>query len=85
MGSEIDSLEEQHTWDLETLPPGKQAIGSKWVYTIKFRSDGTIESYKARLLALENRQLEGSEYGETFAPVTKMTTVRMFARVAVGK
>lgn len=54
MGSELESHEVNHTWDITTLPPGKSAIRSKWVYKVKFRSDGTVERYKARLVALGN-------------------------------
>src|SRR5690606_18564694 len=50
--NEIDSLDEQGTWTVEALPPGKKALGCKWVFKIKFRADGTIERYKARLVVL---------------------------------
>ncbi|XP_010412581.1 PREDICTED: uncharacterized protein LOC104698897 [Camelina sativa] len=40
MVSEIDALEANETWTIEDLPPGKKAIGSKWVYNIKHNSDG---------------------------------------------
>ncbi|XP_019096438.1 PREDICTED: uncharacterized protein LOC109130827 [Camelina sativa] len=82
MDSEVSALEENATWTLEDLPPGKRAIGSKWVYRIKYNSDGTIERYKARLVALGNKQVAGEDYGDTFAPVAKMGTVRLFLKVA---
>lgn len=84
MGSEVDALEENGTWAMEDLPPGKQAIGSKWVYKIKHNADGTIERYKAWLVALGNKQVEGVDYGETFAPVAKMEIVRLFLEVVAG-
>ncbi|CAA7019035.1 unnamed protein product [Microthlaspi erraticum] len=46
MRVEVDALEENQTWTLEELPPGKRAIGSKWVYKIKYNSDGTINATK---------------------------------------
>lgn len=43
MRAEIDALEANGTWTLEDLPPGKKHIGSKWVYKIKYNSDGPVE------------------------------------------
>lgn len=85
MGSEVDALQRNHTWDLEELPPGKKALGSKWVFTIKLRSDGTIERHKARLVVLGNNHKERIAYKETFSPVAKMTTVRLFLDFAAKK
>lgn len=82
MRSEVDALELNHTWDLVDLPPEKIAIGSMWVYKIKLRADGSLERYKARLVALGNNQVAGVDYGETFALVAKMSTVRIFLDIA---
>jgi hypothetical protein len=85
MQNEIDALENNCTWTVETLPPNKKAIGCKWVYKIKYHSDGTVERFKARLVILGNNQVEGLDYNETFAPVVKMVTVRTFLAVAAAK
>ena len=45
--SEITLLETQNTWGLEDLPPGKKELGCKWIFTIKYKSDDTIEHYTA--------------------------------------
>lgn len=82
MRLEIDALELNETWDIQELPPGKIALGCKWVFRIKLKADGTLERYKARLVVVGNNQVEGIDYGETFAPVAKMTTVRIFLDIA---
>ena len=80
--TEITSLEGANTWRLEDLPPGKKALGCKWVSTIKYKAYETIERYKARLVVMGNHQEDGIDYTETFAPVARMTTVRLFLDIA---
>lgn len=65
--------------------PVKVAIGSKWIYRIKYRADDTIERYKSRLVMLCNKQVEGIDYVESFAPIVRMTTIRTFLDVASAK
>ena len=43
MQQEIQALENNGTWSVQVLPPGKRAIGCKWVYRIKYHSNGSIE------------------------------------------
>ncbi|KAL8132914.1 hypothetical protein AgCh_008408 [Apium graveolens] len=74
METELQALAENHTWDNLSLPPNVKPIGSKWVYSVKLKSDGSLDRYKARLVALGNKQEYGLNYQETFAPVAKMTT-----------
>ncbi|EOY09882.1 Uncharacterized protein TCM_025251 [Theobroma cacao] len=51
MVKEIFTLEANHTWTLQLLPPNKRAIDSKWVYKVKYQPDGSIKHYKAQLVA----------------------------------
>nr|CAD1830248.1 unnamed protein product [Ananas comosus var. bracteatus] len=74
MHEELRALQDNQTWDIVQCPPHVKPIGCKWVYSVKLRSDGTLDRYKARLVALGNRQEYGINYEETFAPVAKMTT-----------
>lgn len=48
---EMKALKENHTWDLTELPTRKKAVGCKWIFTIKYNSDGSLNRYKARLVA----------------------------------
>ena len=59
-------------WDLVELPHGKNAVGCKWVFTIKLKANGSIDRYKAKLVAKGFTQTYGIDFQETFAPVAKM-------------
>ena len=82
MAAEIQALELNSTWSLVPLPPNKRAVGCKWVFKIKYKSDGSVERYKARLVAKGYTQQEGLDYTETFSPVAKMVTVKLFLSLA---
>ena len=42
---------QKNTWALTYLPEGNQTVGRKWVFTLKYNPDGSINRYKARIVA----------------------------------
>ncbi|CAN0917319.1 Retrovirus-related Pol polyprotein from transposon RE1 [Linum grandiflorum] len=85
MKEELAALEANNTWDLVPRIPGISVLGNRWVYTVKMKPDGTLDRYKARLVAQGFYQEHGIDYDETFAPVVKMQTVRSVIAVAAMK
>lgn len=79
---ELQAMEANHTWTVESLPPGKNVAGCKWVYTIKYRADGTIERYKALLVAKGFTQQEGVDFTDTFSHVAKLASVKLLLALA---
>ena len=83
MKAELDAMEANKTWSVVPLPKGKHSIGCKWVYKVKYHSDGFIEHYKARLVAKGYNQQEGVDFIDTFSPVEKLVTVKVLLALAV--
>ena len=71
MREEIQALRANRTWTLVSFHPSMTVVGSRWVYKIKRRSVGSIERYKAHLVARGFNQQEGIDYSETFSPIIK--------------
>lgn len=83
MRSEIQALQDNHTWDLVPLPPGKFPIDCGWVYKVKLESNGDIRRFKFSLIVKGYTQIEGLDFHETFSPVVKMPTVRTILSLVV--
>ena len=81
----LDALEQNRTWDIVSLPIGKNVVGCRWIFTLKYNSDGTVERPKSRLVAQGFTQQEGVYYLETFSPVAKLTSVKLLLSLAAAK
>ncbi|KAJ4762199.1 Gag/pol [Rhynchospora pubera] len=84
MANEIQALALNKTWTLIPPPTEQKVIGSKWIYKIKRKPDGSIERFKARLVANGFHQEEGIDFQETYSPVVRATTIRVVLSIAVS-
>ena len=75
MNEEMKSLQKNETWELVECPPGKKPVGCRWIYIVKYKAYGSIEQFKARLVAEGYTQTYEIDYTETFAPVAKINTI----------
>jgi Reverse transcriptase (RNA-dependent DNA polymerase) len=83
MEHEIDTLKHAGTWETVACPENKNIVGSKWVFQLKCKADGSIDKYKAHLVAWGFTQVYSVNYFDIFSPVTKITSIWVILVIAV--
>jgi hypothetical protein len=82
MEEEYQSLIKNGTWILVEAPAGVNIVGCRWVFKTKRNERGEVVRFKARLVAKGFTQVLGQDYTDTFAPVSRMTSIRTFLSIA---
>lgn len=85
MIEEVNALIANKTWELVPRHSTQNVIGCKWLFRIKEHSDGSIDRFKARLVANGMHQREGADYDETFSTVIKPVAIHLVLSVAQTK
>jgi hypothetical protein len=85
MHEELENFERNQVWTLVDPPRDVNVIGTKWVFKNKQGEDGEVVRNKARLVAHGYNQVEGLDFGETFAPVARLQAIRILLAFAASK
>ena len=75
MKDELQSLHENHTFELVKLPKGKRALKNRWVYRLKQEEKSSSPRYKARLVVKGYTQKKGVDFEEIFSPSSSNLTI----------
>jgi hypothetical protein len=75
MQEELNNFTRNEVWSLVERPK-QNIIGTKWVFRNKQDENGVVTRNKARLVAQGFTQVEGLDFGETYAPVARLESIR---------
>ncbi|CAI7819232.1 unnamed protein product, partial [Closterium sp. NIES-54] len=87
MDRELKALKERNTWKVVpiSMTQNKTILTGKWVFRVKTKADSTIDKFKARWVVRGFDQEHGRDFTETFAPVSRHTSLRILLAVAAMK
>jgi hypothetical protein len=85
MNDEYSALMRNKTWHFVPAQPSRNVIDCKWVLKVKHKADGSIDRYKACLVAKGFKQRLDLDYDDTFSPVVKPATIRLVWSIAVSQ
>jgi len=84
MDQEYTALTERRTWTLIPHPRNTNIVTYRWIFTVKYKPVGTIDRYKARLVARGFTQTYGIDYKET-SPVVRLNSICVLLSIAVNQ
>jgi len=82
MAEELEEFVRKELFTEVRKPKDRHVVGCKWIFKHKLGPDGQVECYKARLVAQSFSQVEGIDYNETYAPITRHDTIRTLLALA---
>ena len=88
IAKELAGLLALETWEMvpaSSMPSGANLMNCHYVFTVKRKADGSIEKFKARLVADGNTQKHGVDFDRVFATVVKTSTIRLVLLLAAAR
>jgi hypothetical protein len=83
MSFELTALMRHDTWELVPCSDSIKSVGCKWVFRVKHHPDGSINIFKALLVAKGYNQRLDLDYTNTFNPVVKPATIQPILTIVV--
>jgi len=84
MSDEFNALIRNGTWQLIPASSNQNVVGCKWIFRTKRHSNGSIDKYKACLVAKGFHQRPDVDYYDTFSPVIKPTIIRLVLNITIS-
>jgi transposase InsO family protein len=81
MQEELNNFTRNEVWHLVPRP-NQNVVGTKWIFRNKQDEDGVVIRNKARIVAKGYSQVEGLDFGETYAPVARLESIRILLAYA---
>jgi hypothetical protein len=85
MHEKLENFERNQVWTLVEPPRDVNVIGTKWIFKNKQGEDGEVVRNKARLVGQGFSQVEGLDFGKTFALVAHLKVIRILLPFAASK
>ncbi|MBW0524131.1 hypothetical protein O181_063846 [Austropuccinia psidii MF-1] len=83
--AELDQMVARNVWETVEKRPGMNTIGHRWVFDVKRNLDGSVQKFKARLVAHGDKQRPGVDCAETYALTASLMSLRLLLATAVLK
>jgi hypothetical protein len=77
MHEELNNFTHNEVWEVVQRPKNHNVIGTKWVFRNKHNEDGLVVRNRARLVTHGYTQVEGLDFGKTFAPVARLEAIQI--------
>jgi hypothetical protein len=77
----LNNFKRNKVWELVPIPK-QNVIDTKWVFRNKQDEFGVVKKNKARLVGKGYTQVEGFDFGETYAPVARLESIRILLAYA---
>ena len=84
MATEIAILKAREVFEIVLRPEGRNVVGSKWVYAIKWKEDSRLERQKTRTVAKGFTQVIGKDYEEIYASISHLKSICLVCAIAAS-